>query len=406
MPNYMEEFVCTGTSCEENCCMNRWVIHVDKVTYTKYQNLKHSAFKPMLNRYIVRDGSNSKEETYAKIEFDDRHQCVFLNDSQLCSIQKSLGIGFLPTVCWQYPRYYNIVDGTYEISAAVSCPEVARLALLKPGGITFLEKEQHISNKVMVQYALATGSSDVQDINRYFWQLRTFTMQILKCQDYLLWERLIILGLFYKRISQLVQDSKASEISEVINDYTKQVVAGAFAENLAHIPSQPELQVIILTALVDARVKMGIENKSYLDCYDKFLAGLGFAALGHEVADALVDKYQENYRNYFQPFMQPREYILENYLVNYVFKNLFPLQEWDVFDSYISLIMHYTLIKAHLIGMAGFYKETLSEQEIIKLMYSFGRVVEQSPTYLAYVTEVVKVNKLDSLAYMAILIKN
>ena len=68
--------------------------------------------------------------------------------------------------------------------------------------------------------------------------------------------------------------------------------------------------------------------------------------------------------------------------------------------------MQYTLIKTHLIGLAGYYKEDLSEQEVITMLVSFGRVIEQSPTYLAYVKDILKLNKLDNLAYMAILIKN
>jgi lysine-N-methylase len=55
--------------------------------------------------------------------------------------------------------------------------------------------------------------------------------------------------------------------------------------------------------------------------------------------------------------------------------------------------------------MAAFHRG-LTEEVVIKLIYSFARVVEHSPQYLQHVLRLLKDNGYDTMAYMAILIKN
>ena len=69
------------------------------------------------------------------------------------------------------------------------------------------------------------------------------------------------------------------------------------------------------------------------------------------------------------------------------------------------MVVHYALIKMHLIGMAAFNRG-LTEEVVIKLIYSFARAVEHNPPYLRHVLRLLKDNGYDTMAYMAILIKN
>ncbi|MNJ72447.1 hypothetical protein D3C77_690970 [compost metagenome] len=60
----------------------------------------------------------------------------------------------------------------------------------------------------------------------------------------------------------------------------------------------------------------------------------------------------------------------------------------------------------HLIGMAGFYKEEFNEEHIVKLIQSFGKTIEHNSTYLSEVRELIVKNGFNTMAHMAILIKN
>lgn len=104
--------------------------------------------------------------------------------------------------------------------------------------------------------------------------------------------------------------------------------------------------------------------------------------------------------------MSGHEYILENYLVNYVFKNLFPVVGDDIFDNYVILITHYAMIKMMLIGMAGYRKENFGIDYAVKLIQSFSRAVEHDKNYVKRIFELLKENKMDTLGYMAILVKD
>jgi lysine-N-methylase len=70
------------------------------------------------------------------------------------------------------------------------------------------------------------------------------------------------------------------------------------------------------------------------------------------------------------------------------------------------LMIHYSLIKMLLIGMAGYYKENFNLELMLKLIQSFGKSVEHSSKYLNYVLNLLKKNNYTSLAYMVILCNN
>lgn len=94
-------------------------------------------------------------------------------------------------------------------------------------------------------------------------------------------------------------------------------------------------------------------------------------------------------------------------MVNYVFNRLFPLARGkEVFEEYIMLVIHYSMIKMHLIGMAGFHKENFAVEHVIQLIQSFSKTIEHNSQYVKDVRELLRKNGFTTMAYMAILIKN
>ena len=105
--------------------------------------------------------------------------------------------------------------------------------------------------------------------------------------------------------------------------------------------------------------------------------------------------------------MSKYDYILENFLVNQIFTRLFPFVENNnIYDSYVFLNIEYSLIKMHLIGMSGFYKESFNIDKVIKLIQSFCKVIDHSSNYLNHIMKLMEKNGYTSMAYMAILAKN
>lgn len=404
VPQYINDFKCIGSICPDTCCAG-WRVDVDRGTYKKYRNCTHPKLKTLLAKKVTRNRSNPSDRKYAKIKLENNLLCPFLNEDKLCEIQKELGEAYLSDTCAVYPRTANVVNGTLEIAATTSCPEVARLALLNPQKMEF-DEIWHDGSRIKVDRVIDTHVVTAANNSlRYFWELRIFTIGLLQNRDYELWERLIILGLFYQKVQDYIDQNKSREIAPLIASYTNLVSQKVYKTYMQDIPNKDDVQLRLLWELAEERLVQGISNANYLHQFKRFLQGLGL--IGEVKKEQVAQRYKEVHASNYHPYMEKREYILENYLVNYVFRKLFPFNsEARLFDDYVMLVIHYALIKMHLIGLAGFYKEDLNEEQILSLIWSFSKVVEHNHTYLKRVYDLLSINGFTTMAYMAILIKN
>lgn len=404
-PQYMKKFKCIGGSCEDTCCIG-WGINIDKETYKKYRNCKDKQMRELLNKNINRQRSNCSNMSYAKIKLDESKSCPFLSENKLCEIYSNLGEEYLSLTCTDYPRMYNIVNGVIEKSAAISCPEVARLILLNPNIMEFDQGEECFNRKTLSGKEIDTHKrNSSNEIEKYFQELRVFTIQTLQNREYELWERLIILGLFYQKLNEYIENGKISQTQELIQSYANKIYIGTYKGTFESIPSKITIQMELLKGLTNNRVSKGIASKRYMECLKECLIGIMYTE--EATKEEVSKRYKLAYENYYNPYMSEHEYILENHLVNYVFKNLFPLREQgNIFDAYVMMIIHYAMIKMHLIGIAGFNKEKFGDEHVVKLIQTFAKVVEHNNNYIENTYKLLKVNEFTTMPYMAILIKN
>ena len=221
----------------------------------------------------------------------------------------------------------------------------------------------------------------------------------------MLWERLIILGLFCSQLSRNIQEKRTTWIPELIEKYENMIVDGSFKEDLKDIPTQTTIQMELIKELVDERFARDVFSHRYLACVSACLQGIGYRADASK--EEIGERYQQAYIDYYEPFMRDKEYILENYLVNYVFRHVFPFSsQEDVFYNYVMLVIHYAMIRMLLIGMAAYYRQDFNEEHIIKLIQSFAKTVEHNTDYLKRIMQLLIDNNLNTMAYMAIMIKN
>ncbi|MFK0524697.1 flagellin lysine-N-methylase [Paenibacillus illinoisensis] len=403
VPRYMQQFACIGSVCEDSCCVG-WRVDIDQSTYKKYNKSRDIELKPLFEKNIVRHRVQANERAYAKLKMDDSGRCTFLNEDNLCKVQLGLGEDYLSNTCSTYPRYINRVNGVVEKSTTVSCPEAARLALLNPNGIEFDQTEEEISSKGFLHKELTTN--DINNKNKaqaYFWDLRIFTIQVLQRREYSLSDRLIILGLFYQKVQQAVDESNFEQIPGYIESYNAILEDMSMKDSLNQIPSNLAIQMKLCKELVDFRFGQGIHSSRYLQCLAETLNGIEYTS--EAIAEEIAARYQQACKEHYEPFMNEHEYILENYLVNYVFKNLFPFGKKKLYNDFVMLVVHYSMIKLHLIGMAGYHKG-LTTELVIKLIQSFAKTVEHNGTYLNKVFALLEDNEYTTMAYMTVLIKN
>ncbi|MFZ5354307.1 MAG: flagellin lysine-N-methylase [Bacillota bacterium] len=407
MPTYMKEFRCIGSECEDSCCSDGWDIYIDCATYHRYMNVKDKEVRVHIKEHVKIDRASTNKERYAVIKMKEDGDCPFLNEQKLCRIQFSKGAEYLSNVCAVYPRIINIVDDMYEISAAMSCPEAARLALDNPEPMEFEVEESNEPVRMVISRINIKDKCNDKHPEYYFWEIRFFTIALLQNRKYRLWERLIILGLFFKKLQKHIDEGNLCEIPKLINEYTEYLEDDTILEILSEIPTKNSVQMTILLKLVNERYEKGLKNARYRELVEEFFKGISYTP---DNKDIEIEKIEENYafayHRYYEPFMKNNEYILENYLVNYVFKNLFPLNnKLSCYTAYAMMILNYSLIKLHLIGIAG-YRKGLSIETVIQLVQVMAKTVEHNQEYMDAVAQVIKDNGFNTMTYMAILIRS
>lgn len=404
MPEYLQKFRCIGPDCEDTCCFG-WGIQIDKDTYKKYKECK-SVLKQDFTQKVLRRNTEATDCDYARIKLKNDGICPFLDETRLCKIQSLHGEEFLSVTCATYPRMSHIVDNVLEKSATLSCPEAARLCLLNPDGINFVESEEDLCIKNSKGRVLNTASPIYQDKpEKYFWDLRAFSIQVIKCRDFELWERLLILGLFFDEVQKSVDKGDIGGIPQIIESYQDMIINNVFDNVLSEFESQTEIQMKLLMKMNNKEIFSEITQKRYLECLDDFFYGAGLDKALSDTESSMF--YRDAYTNFYKPFFANKSYILENYLVNYMFKNLFPfISGKGLFENYVILALHYSIIKMNLIGMAGFYKHDFNEMHVIKLIQSFSKVLEHNKYFFSLAYEALDKSGFKMLSHIAVLVKD
>lgn len=403
-PQYLNNFACTGSACEDSCCVG-WRVDLDKQTYLHYTKSQNQELKPLFQKAVTRKHNGKSDGAYGKIKMEKNGHCPFLSKGMLCKIQLEMGEGALSDTCALYPRQLNQVDGKFERSATMSCPEVVRLALLNADGIIFEQSEEDSSLRYKLQTTFDTeGHLYLRKPQRYFWEIRMFALSLLQDRQYLLADRLILLGMFYQKLEKLAAEKRTRQIPALIESFTSLIESERLKEELAAVPAQLGIQMKLAKELTDIKVRQGVASKRYLECLNETL--LGIDCVDEENIEKMAAKYEENYHSYLKPYLQEKEYILENYLVNEYYKELMPFGSFStIWDSYIFLCALYGMLKLHLAGMSGYHKG-LTDELTVKLIQSFSKVVLHNRPYILNIIRLITENNFNSLAHMAILVKN
>ncbi|MFD2384566.1 flagellin lysine-N-methylase [Paenibacillus xanthanilyticus] len=395
----MKNFKCTGSACEDTCCSGGWTIPVDKVSYERYQK------DDEIKRNVVRDTAKvTGQYAYMKLS-EDKLSCSMLSEDKLCTIQARLGEGALCKTCYIYPRNYNYVNKNLEISATLSCPEIARLALLQKDGIDFDYFEEYpLLREVQVQNSVETYSHDNE--LKYLWDLRSFSIGLLQNRAYSLKERLILLGMFFESVNKEIEAQNYAAIGQFIDRYTELLDHGLLKNEIDSIKPNIAAQIQVLTQLTEIGVKyITPGNDRYRECVIEFIDGLVHP--DHAGDKSILDTYEDAYNHYYVPFMKQHEYILENYLVDLVFKNVFPITDGksSIFDEYVKLICHYAIIKFLLIGISA-HDKGLQIDKVIKVIQSFSKSIGHNKSHVSSIIAKIKEEKNNNLYYMTCLVNH
>lgn len=403
-PRYMKDFKCLGPLCGESCC-NGWNIDIDRITYNKYRAEWDPEFKKLFKENIVLCDNTLENDISARVKLNEELVCPFLTKDKLCLIQLRKGEAYLSDVCFSFPRICFIINGVLEKSSTLACLEAARLALLNPEGIEFIEYGEPYKARKLVKGIINTNDPSLAEKTaKYFIELRNFSINVLKQRKYPLCDRLVFLGMFFRDIDSIVAAGKLDMIQALIDSHINKLSDVLYMQKITDTPIFDSMQIASLMKLLLLSFEEA-NNKSYREFFIEFTQGLQF--LCPEDPDEIIEHYYEACRYYYLPFIEEHGYIFENYLVNYVFRNLFPINsgEQPMFDEYLILVLHYAILKIQLIGLSIYHKG-LTTDLVIKMIVSFSKSLEHNPQYFLRLLKLLKQNNLASMENMAALFKD
>lgn len=406
IPKYMKDFKCIGGECEDTCCSG-WTVTIDKKTYKKYQKLNDNELRTKLKDNVkrIKKSDIKSDELYARFIMGSNGCCSLLTEDKWCHIQKELGEEALSVTCQSYPRNLNKVDDNLELSARVSCPEVARLALLQPNGIEFESLDFEI-NPVWPLYRYQDSESS-KGIRSYFWPVRMLAIEILQSRQISLGDRMLVLGMFINALQTEINNANESKIPQIIELYQANLKDSNFLASICNLNTNLDVQLQVLFELIKYRTKLGIESDRYLLTMEEMIAGFNQVDENSNF-DSFKESYKTNFNEYYFPYMQTKEYILENYVVNLVYNLLFPSSDGSnssLFDEFVIIATLYALLKIHLVGVSGKHK-ALDDELVIRVVQSYAKVMEHNNRYIRSVLEELKLNNYYSLAHVSVLVKD
>ena len=391
IPSYYNEFKCIGSACEDTCCAG-WKVSVDKESFNKYRKITSGPLAEVLKKNISRERKTPSDMGYGKIKMDNQGRCTLLADDGLCKIHSELGEEYLCHTCTSYPRQISTVDERLEKSMTLSCPEAARLILLNPNGIDFLvEEEEEVKQRTVNQTV------------PHFWDIRMFAIELLQTRSATIEERLIVLGLFSEKLESIEQSLWHQELPRLITRYRTLINDKEQLELVQNLPNNIVFQLSLVNKLIQLRLNNGVVNKRYIDCFNDLLKGLKMVEGG--VIEHSIALYDLSYRTHYNPFMREHSYIIENYLVNFIFKNTFPKDTVNIFQQYVKLVIHFILVKIHVIGIANAHNG-LNEELLLKCIQSFSKTFEHNNLFFKNILIDLEKQNYSNMAHMTILIKS
>lgn len=392
---YLKEFECIGGKCEDSCCIG-WDIDIDKTTFRQYYKVQDKEMKKMFQKNVHNNEyCQSPDVDYGKVKLKGDKRCPFLDEDNYCIIYSKLGEEYLSNVCTSFPRILNKIDGYYEMSLDVSCPEAARILLSKEEGIEFEESEETLG-KHIISSEIDTKSKEFKDSPmKYLKEIRDLSIKIIKNRKFDLNKRLYILGEF---INELEEELKYNykDVPKFIKDYDIDSVNDPYdKEEFSYL-----LQVDFFKKTMKyLNILNEVDSLYFKECTNEVMNGFNFE---EDNISKYSDLYIKAFEDYSEEFINKNSYIFENYLVNFMYNYMFPFSETQsVFDGYIMLLMRYSFIRFYLVGRYINNKEE-SKEDIVKFIQVFSKSIGHHRNYLVNLLKYIKEKEFNNIEFVKI----
>ena len=434
-PRYLGRFRCIGAACEDHCCGGWGGIDVDPPTAETYRTLvgrgdRRAVSLDLLDQLEPNpDAWPEQGGEAALIPLTPGMACPFFTAERLCAIQGSLGEALLPSTCDTFPRQATLLDGAIDLAGRLSCPEIARLALLVEDAMTLeiVEPDRRLGTRGRFWIDRPWEDNPPEDDPRHHYHLvRARTVTLLQRREGSLGGRMLALGL---ALSALLGESFREPDVAAAFDRAEQrlpevehwLMEAGLAPALTPPPPLSRLPTMGLEVhgapvsprplgkppphgsagvtrvlgegagphgphrLLPRRIRTWIAMPDlpprYRRCLDRLRAGLGLPEdatepLDGELGQRVAAAYAAARRDHLDPYLARRPWLFENLLVNQILLTTFPYHPERTFaDEHALLAFRVGLIRFQLVGAAA-GAGRLADDLVVETIQAFDKYVD------------------------------
>lgn len=389
-PEYVSKFKCDGQTCAAYCCKN-WKIGIDKKTYRKYERIKPKSEADRITNCLVRDKAG--RDYFFVLDEDGR--CPMLTADNWCSIQKNYGEEYLSSTCVSYPRKTYACDGFFERSLTLTCPVAASKILFSEEPMIFEQvevPEKIHSNLDRIQINFAPVP---KKLLKYAYSIQFAAISILQERSFSIDQRLMILGLFFDKLDEIILTDKLDEIDDLSAFYISEQFllweAPSIIENIkfdakAHMKIMINVFETLYSNSVD---KDRIFIDAVVDSLEMHLNENDQISLNSLVKRyALLGDLRKSVLKLFSN-------VFENYLVNEFFYGFYPWRfQNSIVHNYGIFLTSYKMLELIAVSTALFnFKQNpdkipcLNATDLMVLIMRLSNNIDHETQYIEKISE-------------------
>lgn len=404
-PDFFKDFACIAGACRYSCCDYPWRVFVDKKTYKTYKNLRQP--KELAERFQSSDlfkNPNSKGNSdygvfrlKASLDKPGKTPCAFLNEKGLCDIQLVLGGDKLCRTCKMYPRKVHMyADNILEKNFAPDCEAVLELLYKHPEPIRFINYSEEIAHNAFNSMMVSIELNKEQRYYANYLGLKAVCFAILQDREYSFEDRMVHLAIFCKKLDELTDENKDADIDAFCDEFVDLLVHRSF-DDLAKEKPNYQIQLLFANHLYSSFSDGIIADTEKVEAINKNIAS-------NESPKKLEELYTHYIEN-FNAFMADKQYFLENLMVMVFHCALMPLSQESAMESFYTFAANFIMLRYLIAGYMGNRKE-ISQDELIDLCAYLQREALHNSKKNQTIMEFLKINNMDNLAYIIMLLKS
>lgn len=385
LPKYMTQFRCIGTPCEDNCCVG-WDVDIDEKTYKKYVQIGDKQLKRDINKYVsINPYCYDPNVDYAFISLSEQRRCQFLNSDNLCLFHKIVGESYLSNVCSTFPRIYNRIDQTLELSATASCPEVIKLLETKDA-MTLIQLSDEPPR--LMTYEISQKDKRYKGkLPSKLHYLRNVLVETMLDHSYSLDDRMFLVARLVIKAFEVERKNKMDQLEALLDTEAKSLM------QLSQNTQSGILNIFDLVAFTE--LTGNFKEMLLPSTSDRFNEMVALAEAPLQNRQLSLSVYMEN--------IAKHNNLLSNYYGNQIFRTLFPFTEGNNVDEALKLfLVRYGLFKRHILGLSA--SDSLTNDNLRKYLQSFSKVFEHHKHFEIDVLDFLKQKKIKSKDLVAIII--